>query len=185
MKHYLLLFGVLLPTFLFAQKKICIQTLHSTLVFSVGTDHRLYQTYFGKELSAASIAGLSAGEGVESYLTAGGHNLFSPAIRMVHSDGNPSLELRVTDDTTIKVDEDRSTTRITMKDPVYPVTVQLCFSVYYREDVIKSWMEVTQEEREPVRLYNFASSMLHFQAGSYWLTQFHGDFAEEMHRQED
>jgi alpha-galactosidase len=182
MKHCLLLFGVLLPSVLFAQKPICIQTLHSDLIFSVGADQRLYQAYFGKELSPATIAGLSTG--VESYLTGGGRSLFEPALRLVHGDGNPSLELKVADHHTLREDDDRSTTRIVLKDPVYPVTVELCFTAYYREDVITSWMEIIHSEDKPVRLYNFSSSMLHFNADSYWLTQFHGDFAEEMRMQE-
>lgn len=183
MKHYFLVLLVLLPGVPFAQKKIIVRTLHSNVVFSVGADKRLYQTYFGKALSTAAVGALSE-EGVESYLTAGGNNLFEPAIRMVHNDGNPSLELNVAGDTVVKEDEDRTTTRILLKDPVYPVTVALCFTAYYREDVITSWMEVVHTEQQPVRLYNFASSMLHFQASSYWLTQFHGDWAQEMRRQE-
>jgi alpha-galactosidase len=182
MKHYLLLFSVLLPSVLLAQKPICIQTRHSDLIFSVGPDQRLYQDYFGKEISPATMAGLSSG--IESYLTGGGRSLFEPALRLVHGDGNPSLELKVVDHTTLKEDEDRSTTRIVLKDPVYPVTVELCFTAYYREDVITSRMEIIHSEDKPVRLYNFASSMLHFNADSYWLTQFHGDFAREMKMQE-
>src|ERR1700744_15920 len=182
MKHFLLLFGFFLPTVLLAQRQIRIRTLHSSLVFSVGQDQRLYQAYFGKEISPATMAGLSTG--VESYLTGGGRGLFEPAIRLVHGDGNPSLELKVTGDTTIKVDDDRSTTRIVLKDPAYPVTVELCFTACYREDIITSRLEITHSEDRPVRLYNFASSMLHFNADSYWLTQFHGDFAREMRMQE-
>ena len=33
-------------------------------------------------------------------------------------------------------------------------------------------------------VFNYASSMLHFDAEKYWLTQFHGDWAEEMKMQE-
>jgi alpha-galactosidase len=181
MKRYLLLTGIILPTLLLAQKQIVIQTRHSSLVFSIGSDQRLYQSYFGASLSPATLGQLPLGE--ESYLTGGGRSLFEPAIRMVHGDGNPSLELQVADHSVVSVDEDRSTTRIVLKDPVYPVTVELCFTVYYEEDVITSWMEVTHSEPRPVRLYNFASSMLHFHADSYWLTQFHGDWAEEMRMQ--
>ena len=166
-----------------AQKQIVIQTERSSLVFAIGEDHKLYQAYFGNRLSPASISDVSAGA-VESFLTAGGRNLFEPAMRIVHADGNPSLELVVAGYTTKAVNADDSITRITLKDPAYPVTVELCFSVFYREDVITAWTEITHSEDKPVRLYNFASSMLHFNADSYWLTQFHGDFAEEARMQE-
>jgi len=180
MKYCFLL--LLWPVVLFAQKPIVIQTEHVSLVLQEGKGHRLYQSYFGKRLASASLEGLT--DGVESYLTAGGSNLFEPAIRMVHADGNPSLDLVVAGVETKAVNADNSVTRITLRDPVYPVTVQLCFSAYYREDVIASWTEISHMESKPVRLYNYASSMLHFNADSYWLTQFHGDWAEEAKMQE-
>ena len=183
MKHYFLLL-LLCPIVLHAQKQIAVQTQHSSLIFTVDPGQKLYQTYFGKKLSPASMSDLSSADAVESYLTAGGHNLFEPAIRMVHGDGNPSLELVVAGYTTKTVNADNSITRITLKDPVYPVTVELCFSAWYREDIITAWTEIVHSEDKPVRLYNFASSMLHFNADSYWLTQFHGDFAEEARMQE-
>ncbi len=153
-------------------------------MFSTGEDQKLYQDYFGKKLTPASMAGLMPTKGAESYLTAGGHNLFAPAIRIVHADGNPSLELVEEAYVTKMVNADTSVTRITLKDLVYPVKVELYFTAYYREDIITSRMEITHTEDKPVRLYNFASSMLHFNADSYWLTQFHGDFAEEARMQE-
>jgi len=197
--HFLLL--LLWPVVLHAQKQIVIPTQHSSLIFTVGADQKLYQSYFGKRLSAASTADLSPASttdqarpadpagppspgAVESYLPAGGHNLFEPAIRLVHADGNPSLDLVVAGVTTQTVNPDNTITRITLKDAVYPVTVELCFSAWYQEDVISSWTEITHTEDKPVHLYNFASSMLHFNADNYWLTQFHGDWAEEAHRQE-
>ena len=167
-----------------AQKQIAIQTEHSSLVFTVGAGQKLYQTYFGKKLSPATQESLGPAEAVESYLTAGGHNLFAPAVRIVHADGNPSLELVVAGYSTKVENSDTSVTRITLKDPVYPVTVELYFTAYRREDIITTRMEIMHTEGKPVRLYNFASSMLHFNADSYWLTQFHGDFAKEARMQE-
>ncbi|GGB20914.1 alpha-galactosidase [Puia dinghuensis] len=183
MKHYFLLL-LLWPVTLCAQKQIAVQTEHSSLIFTVGADQKLYQSYFGKKLSPASTESLPASEAIESYQAAGGHNLFAPAMRMVHADGNPSLDFVVANTTTQIVDAGNTITRITLKDPVYPVTVELCFSAFYREDVITTWTEITHSESKSVHLYNFASSMLHFNADSYWLTQFHGDWAEEMKMQE-
>ena len=188
----LVLILMLCPAILRAQKHIPIQTQHTSLVFTVGVDQKLYQSYLGQYLSPASLQELPAekparetGHGpAEAYLTAGGLNLFEPAIRIIHEDGNPSLELNFAGVTTTTLNADNTVTRITLKDPVYPVTVDLCFSAWRDEDVISTWTEITNGESKPVRLYNFASSMLHFDAGSYWLTQFHGDWAAEAHMQE-
>jgi len=71
-----------------------------------------------------------------------------------------------------------------LKDPKYPVEVTLHYEAYYNEDVIKTWTEIKHNEKAPLLLTNYASSMLHFDADKYWLTQFHGDWATEMMMQE-
>lgn len=180
----LLLFFVGAFTIVRGQKQIVIGTRGSSLVLSTDAEGKLYQSYFGKKLSTTTEGQLSDKNNVESYIPAGGNNLYEPAIRIVHADGNPSLELRFVDYKTQKVNDNNTVTSITLKDPVYPVKVILNFSTFYKEDVIKSWTEVSHQEAKPVRVTNFASSMLHFNAEHYWLTQFHGDWAEEVHMQE-
>jgi alpha-galactosidase len=71
-------------------------------------------------------------------------------------------------------------TDIILKDPQYPVEVVLHYKAYFNEDVIESWTEITNGEKKPILLTAYASSLLHFNASRYWLTQFHGDWAREM-----
>ena len=163
-------------------RPIIIETNHSTLLLTVGDNKRLLQTYLGKKLPASTLEQLKGGR--EAYLTAGMDNQLEPAIRIVHADGNPSLELlyeshAVTDSTNI------SHTTITLKDPVYPVEVILHYTSYYKEDVIKTWTEIRHHEKKPVLVTQYASSMLHFNADKYWLTQFHGDWAREVNMVEE
>ena len=167
-----------------AQQKIPIVTRNTSLLLYVDKDGKLCQSYFGKKTGAATENELNLQSGVESYVPAGGSNLFEPAIRIVHADGNPSLDLKFVNFKTEKVNDDNTVTRITLKDPVYPVTVVLNFSSFFKEDVISAWTEISHKERKPIRLTNFASSMLHFDAAHYWLTQFHGDCAKEAYMQE-
>lgn len=162
-----------------AQQQIAIETEKVSLVFTVGTNGRLYQSYLGKKLSAPSKALLSPGQG-EAYVPSGGDNLFEPAVRMIHADGNPSLEL-VYESHAVKNEGGNTTTSIVLKDMVYPVKVVLHFNAFSKENVLKEWVEISHTEKTPVQLTHFASSMLHFKADDYWLTQFHGDWAEEMH----
>ncbi len=169
---------------LYAQQQINISTCNTSLVLTVGKDGKLYQSFLGQKLLGSTAQSLPAAPKVESYTQAGGNYLFEPAIRMVHADGNPSLVLKVADYNTKKINDDNTETSIVLKDPVYPVTVTLHIAAYYKEDVLQSWADISHQEKKPVRLNNFASSMLHFDADSYWLTQFHGDWAEEMHMQE-
>ena len=160
-------------------------TLNTDLVYKVnGRDGRLYQIYLGPKLS--SVAGISqfTDAGHQAYATYGTDNLFEPAIRMTHNDGNPSLELKYVSHNVEKPDANITITNIILKDPVYPVEVTLHIKSYSAEDVVEQWVEIVQKEAKPVTIFNYASSMLHFDADKYWLTQFHGDWAEEMKMQE-
>jgi alpha-galactosidase len=161
---------------------IAIETAHVSLVLAVGDQQKLYQTYLGPKLAAADQKLLPNRH--EAYVPAGTDNLFEPAIRVVHTDGNPSLALAFVDAKTSKAGDDVTTTTVHLRDPKYPVDVLLHFTAYFKEDVIKTWTEVRHREKKPVVLTNYASAMLHFDARQYWLTQYHGDWAEEAKQEE-
>jgi alpha-galactosidase len=171
----------LIANSLFAQsQQIVIETSHSSLVLTVAGNQRVLQSYIGKKLTAAAYPS----GGREAYLTAGMENQFEPAIRMVHNDGNPSLELKYASHKTTATG-DVINTDIVLKDPMYPVEVTLHYTAYYNSDVIKSWTTIQHREKKPVMLTQYASSQLHFNAGEYWLTQFHGDWAREVNMVEE
>jgi alpha-galactosidase len=178
MKYSLLLLLNLLVLTVLSQTTppIVIQTKNASLVFTIGKNHRVYQSYLGARLANTEYSTLSGGQ--EAYLTAGMENLFEPAIRMVHADGNPSLELTYASHTTNQQDN-VTTTRIILKDSVYPVEVVLQYTAYFNEDVITTNATIQHHEKKPVRLTHYASTMLHFNADNYWLTQFHGEWARE------
>ncbi|MFA5819042.1 MAG: alpha-galactosidase [Bacteroidales bacterium] len=164
---------------------IAVQTLNTDLIYKVnGRDGRLYQSYLGTKLN--NIAGFNqlrdAGHLV--YATFGTDNLFEPAIRMTHNDGNPALELKYVSHNIEKQDANVTITHILLKDPEYPVEVTLNIKAFSAEDVIEQWVEIVQKEPKPLTIYNYASSMLHFDASKYWLTQFHSKWGEEMKMKE-
>jgi alpha-galactosidase len=164
---------------------ISVGTLNTDLVYKVsGRDGRLYQSYLGPKLDNISSLNQLRDAGHLAYETSGTDNLFEPAIRMTHNDGNPSLELKYVSHNVEKPDANVTITHILLKDPEYPVEVTLNIKSYSVEDVIEQWVEIVHKEVKPVTIFNYASSMLHFDANKYWLTQFHGDWAEEMKMQE-
>jgi alpha-galactosidase len=164
---------------------INITTKNTALIYSAdGTDGRLYQAYLGKLLMNTGDLNKNKQDWHPAYATFGTDNLFEPAIRMTHTDGNPSLELKFVSHKTEKPDANTTVTNILLRDPQYPVDVTLHIKSYYAEDVIEQWVEIVQKESKPVMLFNYASSMLNFDAEKYWLTQFHGDWAEEMKMKE-
>ena len=173
----------LFTSMLFAQpKQIIVETSHTSLVFTITGTQRVVQSYIGKKLTPEVYSTLTGGR--EAYLTAGMENQFEPALRMVHQDGNPSLELRYVTHKSTTVGDTTNTT-ILLKDPVYPVEVVLHYTAYNNSDVIKTWSEIKHHEKKPLLLTQYASSMLHLNADEYWLTQFHGDWAREMNMAEE
>jgi len=182
-----LLFLLLSAGLVKAQKSselIVISTSNTNLIYKVGADHRLYQTYLGSPLKDISGLPNLFTRAAIAYATFGTDNINEPAIRVTHNDGNPSLELEYVSHGTEKKDENVTLTQIKLKDPKYPVEVTLFMKAYFRENVIEKWVEIRHKEKNPILLFNYASSMLHFDANKYWLTQFHGDWAEEMKMQE-
>ncbi len=161
-------------------------TKSTDLIYKVNKfDGRLYQVYLGSKLGSVADITEFKTSGHLAYATFGTDNLFEPAIRMTHNDGNPSLELKYVSHNIEKPSEDITLTSILLRDPEYPVEVTIYIKSYIQEDVIEQWTEIVQKEAKPVTIYNYASSMLNFDANKYWLTQFHGDWAEEMKMQEN
>lgn len=161
-------------------------TKSTDLIYKVNKfDGRLYQVYLGSKLGSVDDITQFKASGHLAYATFGTDNLFEPAIRMTHNDGNPSLELKYVSHNIEKPSEDITITSILLRDPEYPVDVTIYIKSYIQEDVIEQWTEIVQKEANPVPIYNYASSMLNFDANKYWLTQFHGDWAEEMKMQEN
>lgn len=162
---------------------IKISTADIDLIYQVGNNGRLYQRYLGKKLHhATDIRHLPPG--TEAYLTHGMEDYFEPAIHLVHNDGNPSLLLKYVVHAEHSVSPGVNEVVITLQDEVYPVTVKLHYVAYQKENLIKTFSEISHREKKPVKLQKYASAMLHLDRDTYWLTQFCGDWASEAHVKE-
>lgn len=183
-KTILFTISLFCSTSLWAQNNqpIIIETQNTSLVFTGEVNGKLYQRYLGKLLPKDNYTKLR--NGAEAYIGAGMEDVFEPAIRIVHADGNPSLDLRFNKVETKKVEDDITQTDIYLKDPVYQTEVILHFKAAFKANVLISSTEIINKEKNSIILSNYASSMLHFDAASYYLTQFHGDYAKEMDIQE-
>ncbi|NIG52401.1 alpha-galactosidase [Chitinophaga sp. Cy-1792] len=185
MKKFTTLLLVLFSASTYAQNQpIRITTSNVSLVFTTNNQGRLIQRYLGKKLAPENSDTLNKSS-QEAYVTAGMESLLEPAIRLIHNDGNPSLELKYQSHQITKKDNNVTDVDIYLKDPVYPVNVILHFESYYKEDIIKAWSEIKHSEKQPVRLTDYSSSMLHLNADKYYLTQFHGDWAREVNMVEE
>lgn len=173
------------------QKTIRISTDNTDLVLQVAPNGRLYQSYFGEKLLHendlknlpwnihAGSDGSVSQRGWEVYGGSGNEDYFEPAIAVTHSDGNPSTYLYYVSSSTQQVDGGTQTT-INLRDDKYPVDVTLHYVAYPKENVIKTWSEIKHQEKKPVYLSRYASTMLYFNRTAYYLTEFSGDWAKEM-----
>lgn len=180
MKKLLILFLTLFVAGAYAAEKplIRIHTDQTDLVYRVDDRGRLCQSYLGTAFhDATDLALLPAGD--EALTTYGSKDYFTPALRLTHNDGNTSLQLTYVSHEVRSLGEGVSETTIRLRDEVYPVEIQLIITAFERENIIKSRTEIIHTERKPIVLYEYASSMLHLGAGSYYLTEFAGDWAHE------
>ena len=165
------------------QNLIQISTDHISLIYRVGNDGRLYQIYFGQSLKNSADYTYLPNLG-EAYIANGMEDYFDPAIRVLHNDGNPSLLLKYLSHETKQIQPGVTETAISLRDDQYPFDVKLYYIAFAKEDIIKTYTEISHREKKPVTLYNYASSMLHLNAGKYYLTEFHGDWAQEVNMTE-
>ena len=175
-----------------AQEKSVIQisTDNTDLILQVAPNGRLYQAYLGDKLLneqdikhfSPYVKGGSDGSvstrGWEVYPSSGAEDYFEPAVAITHSDGNPSTILRYVSSEQ-KAVTGGTETIINLKDDQYPVEVTLHYIAYPKENVIKTWSEIKHNEKKPVTLWRYASTMLYFSDSKYFLTEFSGDWAKE------
>lgn len=157
---------------------IKIETERTSLIYQVADNGRLYQKYLGKKLHHDSDIQYLP-QGTEAYLTHGMEDYFEPAIHIHHNDYNSSLLLKYVDHSSNNTGNGINETVITLKDDKYPVTVKLHYVAYDKENIIRTFTEISHEEKKPVILSKYASSMLHLNSSKYFLTEFSGDWAHE------
>jgi len=181
------------PVFSEAQSIISVETVDNALILQVDNQHNLQFIYYGKKLTDEIEYGQINKEYRQSdytgllnsaYTPAGSRNLLEPAISVTHSDGNKSLDLKYVSHRIQTISENVKLFTITLKDPVYDFTVELNYKAYYKENVIEQWSVVRHNEKGDVVLNKCASANLYLRANSYWLRQFHGDWAKEMQPEE-
>ena len=160
------------------QNTIEVSTDQISLIYRAGNNGRLYQIYLGQKLKYNTDFPYLSQLG-EAYITNGMEDYFDPAIRVLHNDGNPSLLLKYISHETKQLQQGVTETVISLQDDKYPFDVRLYFIAYAKENIIKAHTEMVHREKNPVTLYNYASSMLHLNAGKYFLTEFSGDWACE------
>ncbi|MDR2463250.1 MAG: alpha-galactosidase [Verrucomicrobiales bacterium] len=176
MKHILpLVSALIIPVTVSA---LTIATDDTCLMFSDKTGAPLQTLYYGDRAAAPADADQPKPLGA-AYPASGYADTGEPALRAIHADGNMSTLLVVEKTAVTPLDDNRSLTVITLRDPHYPLFVELRLTAHRRENLIAHRAVIWHEEPAPVQLFNFASLSLPFAPGDYWLAQFYGGWANE------
>lgn len=167
-----------------------IATDQTDLILQVGDNGRLYQTYLGEKLlndedvnrftwyQHSGSDGSISQRGWEVYSGSGNEEFFEPAIAITHNNGKTSSYLYYVSSSTQTV-EGGMETIINLRDDKYPIDVTLHYVAYPKENVIKTWSEIKHQEKKPIILNRYASTMLYFCNSAYYLTEFSSDWAKE------
>lgn len=177
-----------------AQTVIPVETANNAMVLQVTRNNDLNIIYFGKRLNKATEYAQVQGQYQQpedytrqlnaAYTFSGSRNLVEPAISVTHADGNNSLDLKYVGHAVEKISDDVSLLKIKLKDPIYNFEVTLYYKSYFKTDVVEQWSAITHHENGTVTLQKFASANLYIQRKSFYLTQYHGDWAREMQPEE-
>jgi alpha-galactosidase len=163
---------------------IAISTLHTSLVYRTAKDGQLQQVYLGKKLHDEKEYQAISQFHNTAFPGGGATYSHEPAMEVIHSDGNSSLQLNYVSHTTEQQGPDVSLTTIHLKDPAYPFFVTLYIKAFLKEDVMEAWTSIQHEEKSSVILQRYASAFLSISGDKFYLTHFYGDWASEMQMEE-
>jgi len=180
-------------TYCFGQQvTIPVETQQNAVVLQTDKDNRLGVIYFGKKIATtAEYAAISHEyrrndeENNFAYTPAGSRSLVEPAIQVTQADGNMSLDLKYVSFDTKKVDDNVAITTVILKDDIYPVEVKLFYKTYSKENVIEQWSEIKNNGSKPLKMEKYASANLYFRNKKFYLRHYNGDWAQEMHPEEE
>ncbi|MET0300051.1 MAG: alpha-galactosidase [Flavitalea sp.] len=178
-----------------AQVNIVIRSKDNAIALSTDKDTLLFISYFGAALKDAAAYTKVENEYKltdennsmtnNAYTPAGTWNLLEPALQVQQADGNNSIELKYISHNTKQERENVSLTTVLLKDPVYPVEVELNYRVYYNENIFEQWSVIRNKDlKKAVRLDKYASANLYFTGDKFYLRQYHGGWASEMKPEE-
>ena len=151
-----------------------------SLVLDARQGAELRILYFGEKLCDADLGTLlrSGMQSCPAYPVYGMNTPAEAALAMTHHDGNMTLDMAVESVEQEEADG-AAVTRIRLKGRVYPFTVDVCYRVWDDAPMIETWTEVTNLEKKPVVLEQFASAYLPVRKGDVWISHLYGSWANE------
>lgn len=174
----LLILAALLTTATAWADDISVSTPQTTLLLSYTEGQPLHFAYYGERVEQTTDV-YDAYSMWEDAYPAFGRGLLDPtALSVTHADGNMSTELVATGHEE-KQEANATLYTIHLRDKLYPLTVDLYYRAYNNADVIETWQTITNGEKKPVTLLQYASVCLPLRRGNVWASHMHGTWASE------
>ena len=155
-----------------------ISTPNTSLVVDATVGAPLKFKYYGNALGANDLQNLD-GTGYNAYPVYGLWPEKEAAFSAVHSDGNMTLDMNVSNVSTKKEANGAEVTTITLTDKVYPFNIDVNYRTYPNEDVIETWVEASHDEKGTVNLSRFMSGYLPIRRSDVHVSQLYGSWANE------
>lgn len=154
------------------------KTTTLAVVAKQGSDPRIF--YYGTTVSGSDIDGLGrSGFTYQPCYTPFG--LTGPqehAISVIQSDGNNTLDLKITG-SSLDEWEDGKILTVTSADPVYDIVVNNVFKTYYDEDIVEAWAEITNGGRKSATLTRYYSAQMPLHTGNVWISTLSGSWSND------
>ena len=180
MKRKALLLALTASAAMLQAAPVTVETKNITLVLEVENGKVPAYVYFGRHLNSGDVGRLQVPSNgrMDAYPAYGMNAPAEAALALRHADGNLSTAL-VTTGVSTNNEGNATVTTISMKDPVYPITVDLNYRAYHDVDMIETWTAITNNEKGPVTLTTFASGVLPIRRGDVWVSHLHGSWGNE------
>ncbi len=167
----------LLSVHSFASNVFSVSTPGISVVVKAEPGKEAKIVYFGPKIEAEEGEYLARTTGLSAYPAFGVNCTSEPALSVIHADGNPSLVL-VVDGVAVTSDGSSETLTVTLRDKVYPFSVDLCWKAYSDVDLIEAWSVIRNTGKEPVTLLRFDSACLPIRRDA-WIASFSGAWGNE------
>ena len=157
-----------------------VETKNISMIIDATEGRTAEYHYFGPRLSVNDASNIEKPKGgrMDIYPAYGLNTPAEAALSIRHCDGNLSTAL-VTTGVNTQDEGHAIVTTISMKDPVYPITVKIHYRAYKDVDMIETWSDITNQEKNTVTLTTFASGMLPIRRGDVWVSHLHGSWGNE------
>ena len=185
--------SLLLASLPLMAEKVVVSTPKTAMVFEIEKGQEPQFLYYGPTIKGTDVNNLQKpNDGnwsrADLYPAYGAnHTQSETCFAMRHGDGNLSTNLLV-DSYSLSPISDKAPNgnnregnllTVTLKDPEYPTTVRLYYLAYKDVDMIESWTDITNGEKQTVTLTQFYNPLLPIHRNDVYCTHFHGSWASE------